>query len=364
MNAPATARVESLESGTAALSKPTTPAQAPPIRAAVLGASGYAGQEFVRLALAHPGVTLAAIGTRDAGGALAASMWAGLGASSVAALPAAVSPEAIPALLESGAADTLVSCLPHGALRALRATHPALDAARWIVDLSSDHRDGRDGYVYGLPEQSRVAIAGATRVANPGCYATAAALALLPAAGTGWLAGPVTISALSGVTGAGRAPELRTSFAELDGNAALYKVGEVHAHLAEMTRALAAAGAATSIAFAPMLAPMARGILLTAWAPLAAPLAPEAAQAAYEARFAGEPFVRVLAAGAWPETRAVRGSNRCDLAVTTVHGGRTLLASAAIDNLVKGAAGQALQNLNLMTGWPETTGLPVDGRPW
>ncbi len=109
---------------------------------------------------------------------------------------------------------------------------------------------------------------------------------------------------------------------------------------------------------------MSRGILLTASAPLANPLAPEAARARWSERYAGEPFVRVLEADAWPETRAVRASNRCDLGVTTVHDGTHLLVTAAIDNLVKGAAGQALQNLNLALGWPETTALSAHGSPW
>jgi N-acetyl-gamma-glutamyl-phosphate reductase len=109
---------------------------------------------------------------------------------------------------------------------------------------------------------------------------------------------------------------------------------------------------------------MARGILLTATAPLASAVSPDEAQAAYRQRFANEPFVRLLEPSQWPETRSVRTSNRCDVAVTTMHGGRTLLATAALDNLVKGAAGQALQNLNLMLGWPEEWGLPVHGSPW
>jgi N-acetyl-gamma-glutamyl-phosphate reductase len=118
------------------------------------------------------------------------------------------------------------------------------------------------------------------------------------------------------------------------------------------------------VAFAPQLAPMSRGILLTAIAPLARAMSAEEAYAAYAERFAHETFVRVLEPGTWPETRLVKASNRCDVAVTTVHGGKTLLATAAIDNLVKGAAGQAIQNLNLVLGWPEGWGLPVHGTPW
>jgi N-acetyl-gamma-glutamyl-phosphate reductase len=175
----------------------------------------------------------------------------------------------------------------------------------------------------------------------------------------------VTVTALSGVSGAGRAPSLRTSFTELDGGAAFYKVGEVHQHVPEMARSFGKlAGMDVPVAFAPQLAPMSRGILLTSIAPLKKPLTPEQAHAAYAERYANEAFVKLLAPGTWPETRLVKGSNRCDIAVTTVHGGRTLLATAAIDNLVKGAAGQAIQNLNLVLGWPESWGLPVHGTPW
>ena len=120
-------------------------------------------------------------------------------------------------------------------------------------------------------------------------------------------------------------------------------------------------GTAIDVAFVPMLAPMARGILLTASAPLDKVVTPEEAHAAYAARYANEAFVRLLEPGTWPETRHVRTSNRCDVAVTTVHGGRTLLATAALDNLVKGAAGQAVQNVNVLFGLDETTGLRLSG---
>ncbi len=334
-------------------------------RIALLGASGYSGQEFARLALGHPGLELTVLCSREHAGRPAATLLPGLDPRAQA-MPSVVDPAALEALLDAHAFDTLVVCLPHGAWRTFAAEHPALAAgtAR-IVDLSSDHREGATGYVYGQPEAFRAAIPAATRIANPGCYPTAATLALLPAIESGWIPGPVMVSALSGVSGAGRAPALRTSFVELDGGAALYRAGETHAHVPEMERTLArVAGHAVPVAFAPQLAPMARGILLTATAALARPIAPAEARAAYLARYAEETFVQVLPEDAWPETRAVRSSNRCDVAVTTVHGGRTLLATAALDNLVKGAAGQAVQNLNLMLGWPEAWGLPVHGSPW
>jgi len=190
-------------------------------------------------------------------------------------------------------------------------------------------------------------------------------LALIPAAEAGLFGGPIAVTALSGASGAGRSPALRHSFVEAEGGAWIYRAGTGHAHVAEVERVLARlAGSSQPLGFTPQVVPMSRGILLTAYAPLSQPVEPDEIRARYAERYAGEPFVRILAPGDWPETRAVRHSNRCDLAVTTLHGGRTLLAAAALDNLVKGAAGQAIQNLNLMCGWAETTGLSSDGSPW
>lgn len=333
-------------------------------RVGLLGASGYAGLEFARLAAAHPGLVLAALFSREHAGQPAGAMipglvapWAGL---------TVHHPDELENVRAGESLDTLVSALPHGALAELVArggsTFPNLTR---VIDLSGDHRDGRDGWSYGLPEAFRSRLSGATRVANPGCYPTATLLALLPALEAGRVAGPVTVSALSGTSGAGRGPALRNSFAELAGGAAFYRVGEVHPHVAEMVRTIGSIGGRRrTVAFAPQLAPMTRGILATVSAPLDRPATPDEIRALYRSRFAAEPFVRLLPDGDWPETRAVRGSNRCDVAVTTVHDGTTLLATTAIDNLVKGAAGQALQNLNLMLGWPETTALPRDGHPW
>ena len=340
-------------------------------RVAVLGASGYSGQEFARLALAHPGLSLAVLASREHAGRPAIELLPGLDPRAVA-LPTVADPKTLVEMLAADVFDTLVCCLPHGAWHALANEHPALAAtpAR-VIDLSSDFRDGSapagdgPGYAYGLPEAFRTVLAGAARVANPGCYPTAATLALLPAAESGWIEEPVMVSALSGVSGAGRSPALKTSFVELEGGASIYKAGIEHQHVAEMERNLARlAGAPVAVGFAPQLAPMSRGILLTASARLTRPVSPEELRAAYLARYQGEPFVRLLEPGAWPETRAVKASNRCDVAVTTLHDGRTLLATAALDNLVKGAAGQAIQNLNLMLGWPESWGLPVHGSPW
>jgi N-acetyl-gamma-glutamyl-phosphate reductase len=334
-------------------------------RIALLGATGYVGQEFARLALSHPGLELAVLCSREHAGRPLSELLPGID-SRLQPLPTFSDPDGLESLLDQGAFDTLVVCLPHGAWVTFANEHPELsERPARIVDLSSDHRDGSSGYVYGLPEAFRRELTQATRVANPGCYPTAATLALLPAAEQDWIAGPIMVSALSGVSGAGRSPALRTSFVELEGGAAIYRAGTEHAHVAEMERNLARlSGSPVEIGFAPQLAPMARGILLTANVALERPVSPEEAHQTYTKRFADEPFVRVLETRKWPETRCVKASNRCDIAVTTMHQGRTLLATAALDNLVKGAAGQAIQNLNLMLGWPENWGLPAHGTPW
>ncbi len=381
MNPPPIPPASTLPAGPGSLVTPEAPPRAPgpaagrdgapePVarvraRIAVMGASGYTGQEFTRLALAHPGLEIIALSSREHAGRPVSELLPGLDPRA-AEVPTVVDAAAVEALVADAAVDTVVACLPHGAWRELVSERPAIAAgpAR-IIDLSSDFRDGGAGYAYGLPEAFRDKIRGATRVANPGCYATAAALALLPAAEARWIEGPVMVSALSGVSGAGRAAQLRTSFVELDGGAALYRVGTEHAHVPEMERTLARlTGAPVAVGFAPQLAPMARGILLTANVALHSAVTPGEARRAYLERYGDEPFVRVLDDGQWPETRTVRTSNRCDIAVTTLHGGRTLLVAASLDNLVKGAAGQAVQNLNLMLGWPENWGLPVHGSPW
>jgi len=338
-------------------------------RVALLGASGYAGLEFLRLARRHPGITITALASREWAGQPASCLAPGFdtGRGEASPFPAIISLEAIADLLGRGTCDTLVSALPHGALAGLVAGNPAwIEAPTRILDLSADWRDESMGFVYGLTEKNRARLHLTPRVANPGCYPTAATLALLPAVEAGWVTGAVMVSALSGVTGAGRRAVLSNSFAELAGSASFYKVGEIHSHVSEMTRNFASYGANTtpSVAFAPQLVPMSRGILATVSTPLSQPIHETLARERYIERYADESFVTVLPAGEWPDTRAVHGTNQVQVAVTTVHCGRTLLATAAIDNLVKGAAGQAIQNLNLMTGWPEATGLDLEARAW
>ncbi len=330
------------------------------LRIAVLGASGYTGAEIVRLALGHPQIEIAALAAGARAGAIMAEVWPHL---ACYPLPPITTVDAI----EWSAIDVVFGCLPHGA----SATLLSGIEGPGIIDLSADFRlRDADTYadwyglahpaparladaVYGLAEYARASLPAARLVACPGCYPTAALLALLPVA---QLIDPgrVTINALSGVSGAGRATKEANLFTELGESAAAYGVGR-HRHMPEIEQELsAAAGHAAIVSFTPHLVPMARGELLTIIVE-GAP-APEL-RAAIGARYAGEPFVHLLPEGVPPSTRMVRGSNHCVLNVFADRvPGRTIIISA-IDNLVKGSSGQAIQSMNLMAGLPETMGL-------
>jgi N-acetyl-gamma-glutamyl-phosphate reductase len=344
----------------------------------ILGATGYTGVELVRILAAHPGAALRALGSRQHAGVPMSRVWPAL---PHVDLGLEAEPDDPRAWVERGV-EVVFAALPHGAFAERAAAW--VEAGLRVVDLSADFRlrdageyERRYGRVhpapgllpraaYGLTEWRRDELLDATLVANPGCYATAVLLAVLPAVAAGWWSGaPIVANALSGVTGAGRGPTLATHFVECGNGAAPYKVGEEHAHLGEMRQAIGrespAAGA--EIVFNPHLVPMARGIVASVAVPLAAPLDLDSARAAYAARYADEPCVQLLDGDLLPETRHVRGSNRCDLAVRVAAGGRLLLVFAALDNLQKGAAGQAVQNWNRMQGWDETTGLSLAGWP-
>jgi N-acetyl-gamma-glutamyl-phosphate reductase len=327
------------------------------IRAAVAGASGYAGGELLRLVAGHPELDLvAATAHTQAGTALAsvhphlAGLDLTLGATDAATL---------------GDADLIFLALPHGESAALAAQLPA---AVKIVDLGADFRlrdpaaweryyggPHAGTWTYGLPELpgQRSRIAASQRVANTGCYAAAITLALAPLIRSG-VAQPedVVVVAASGASGAGRAAKPHLLATEVMGDLTPYKVG-AHQHVPEIKQATGAA----SLSMTPVLAPMPRGILAT----VTARPATGDARAALREAYADEPFVRVLPEGAWPHTGATAGSNACHLQVTTdVDSGRIVVVSA-LDNLGKGAAGQAVQCANLMLGLPETAGLSAYG---
>jgi N-acetyl-gamma-glutamyl-phosphate reductase len=211
--------------------------------------------------------------------------------------------------------------------------------------------------VYGLPELHRDQIACAGLVANPGCYATSAILGLWPLARAGWLDGRVIVDGKSGVSGAGRKPSLATSFVEANENVTPYNIGYAHRHIAEMEQELAAPARTTpEIVFSPHLLPVSRGILSTIYVALQDGVDEQDVRRLFAAAYEGEPFVDLLPAGQTATLRHVVGSNRCALGLACTPGG-VLVVTSAIDNLLKGASGQAVQNMNLMLGLDERAGL-------
>ena len=342
------------------------------VTAAVAGASGYAGGELLRLLAGHPDLEV---------GQLSAATNAGRALGEVH--PHLVSLAERPLLPLTGApddpalagADVVFLALPHGASASIVA---ALPEAVAVVDLGADFRlreagdwasfyDGEHAgsWPYGLPELAgaRPAISSAHRVANPGCYPTAVILALAPLlAGALIEAQDVVVVAASATTGAGRGVKPHLLGSEVMGDLSAYKVGGRHQHTPEITQALtAAAGSKVTLSFTPVLAPMPRGILATCTARLRPGTRPDAVRDLLNAAYGAEPFVTVLPEGQWPHTAATLGSNSCHIqAAVDVAAGRVVVV-AAIDNLGKGAAGQAVQNANLMLGFPETAGLSADG---
>lgn len=335
----------------------------------IAGASGYAGGELLRLVLGHPELQLGpmAAGNR-AGHPVTAThpQLVSLAGQSFVATDADTLAQA----------DLVLMALPHGESAALVA---ALAADLPIVDLGADFRLADGGawdryygstphagaWPYGLPELpgQRQRLADAIRVANPGCYATAVALSLAPLLAAG-LVDPadIVVVAASGTSGAGRKATESLLGSEVMGSMSPYKVGGVHQHTPEMEQALAgAAGEPVTMLFTPTLAPMPRGILATCTARTAPGVDEATLRDALHAAYDPEPFVHVLPAGRMPSTAATLGSNSVHLQVAAdPHSGRTTVI-AAEDNLVKGAAGQALQNANRILGLPEALGLPVNG---
>ena len=332
------------------------------IRVGVLGASGYSGRELCALVAGHPHCTLA-FATANAQRGTTLRVRAG-GRMHDIPLVAAES-------VDLGSADLIFAALPHGASAEWVAK--ALAAGARVVDLSSDLRPGHGGVShglpagvpadapYGLPELFREPVRGARVVANPGCYATSILMALAPLARAGLIApgGLVSIAAASGVSGAGASPKLEYLFAEVTENFRAYGVGNSHRHLFEMRDTMARLGADCDLLFTPHLLPVDRGILSTITVPLAAPLPDGDALAPFRAMYADEPFVEITPD--LPALADVQHRNVVRLSARVPSGVRTptLLVFSAIDNLVKGAAGQAMQNANLMFGFPETAGLPL-----
>jgi N-acetyl-gamma-glutamyl-phosphate reductase len=332
------------------------------------GASGYAGGELLRLLLGHPGLELGALAAGASAGAPVTALHPGLHALAGRTF-AATDPAAL------AEADLVFLALPHGESAALVAQLPA---GTKVVDLGADFRladpaawAGYYGgphagtWTYGLPELAgqRAAVAASTRVANPGCYATSVILGLAPLLAAGLVEpADVVVVGASGTSGAGRKATDALLASTVAGAVSAYRAGGAHQHTPEMEQALsAAAGQAVTLSFTPLLAPMPRGILSTCTARLAPGIGTADLRDALAAAYADEPFVHLMAPGLWPSTKATAGSNAAVLAAAAdTHAGRAVV-TVAIDNLGKGAAGQALQNANLVLGLPETLGLSCTG---
>lgn len=338
------------------------------LQVGIVGATGYTGFELVRLLRAHPAAEIAWLTSESYAGQRLNDVFPCPWDYPLRSLDAAPLAEA----------DVVFLCLPHAA------SMPAVAAVRAAgvraVDLSADfrlrdplvyqrwyshrHTEPRllDEAVYGLPELHRRAIAAAGLVANPGCYATSVILGLWPLARAGWLTGQVIADSKSGVSGAGRKPSLTTSFVEANENLSPYNIGYAHRHIAEMEQELGGGRngqqeAPWRVVFSPHLLPVSRGILSTLYVTLPSDVDEDAVRAAYAWAYSGEPFVQLLPPGKAATLQHVVHSNRCAIGLTCVPGASTLIVTSAIDNLLKGASGQAAQNMNVMFGLDETLGL-------
>ena len=315
----------------------------------VLGASGYAGRELCTLIARHPRFALTFATANEQRG-------------QTVRLGGAPVTFAGPEDADLAGAAIVFCALPHGT--SLPWVRKARSAGAKVVDLSSDLRPGHGGLAvpYGMPElsaEARCAIRGADVVANPGCYPTSILLALAPLLSAGLVlpGASIVANSASGVSGAGNSPKRELLFAEVTDDFRAYGVANTHRHLVEMQATLAAFGTDADLVFTPHLLPVARGILSTITVPLSEPLTDPIER--YRAAFANEPFVEIR--DAQPTLRDVVHRNVVAMTATMIAGTRqpTLLVTSVIDNLVKGAAGQAIQNANLMCGLEECVGLPA-----
>ncbi|HUW98846.1 MAG TPA: N-acetyl-gamma-glutamyl-phosphate reductase [Acidiferrobacter sp.] len=332
----------------------------------VIGGAGYTGSELLRILSRHPQVKITAITSRAEAGKPVASLFPSLRGHT----DLCFSDPADDGVLR--ACDVVMSATPNGI--AMMQAPGLLAAGVRLIDIAADFRikdiavwerwygmahncpDLVAEAVYGLPEMYRDAISSARLVANPGCYPTAVQLGFLPLIENDLVdLSSLMAAAVSGVSGAGRSPHVPTLFAEASESVKAYNVGG-HRHQPEIAQGLAhMAQKPVDFVFVPHLVPMIRGIHATLYGRLKDPMVD--LQALYESRYRDEPFVDVLPAGSHPETRTVRGTNLCRIAVHKPKGSDKVIVLSAIDNLTKGASGQAVQNLNLMCGFEETMGL-------
>ncbi|HEY3309185.1 MAG TPA: N-acetyl-gamma-glutamyl-phosphate reductase [Desulfuromonadaceae bacterium] len=338
------------------------------LNVAIVGASGYTGLELIRILYCHPEVAVTCLTSEQSAGKRISDIFPSLRGRCDLVL------ENLEPVRVAEKADIIFTALPHKA--AMEVVPTFLKLGKIVIDLSADYRlsDAKvygEWYephlnpsnlkkaVYGLPEIRRAKIKGAKLVANPGCYPTSIILGLAPLLKKGLIdtRGIIADSA-SGVSGAGRSAKVDSLYCEVNDGFKAYGVGGLHRHTPEIEQELSLlAGEKLTITFTPHLVPMDRGILSTIYAMPKAATTTEKLVKLYQQFYDGEPFVRVLPAGSLPSTAFVRGSNFCDIApVVDTRSGRIIILSA-IDNLVKGASGQAVQNLNLVCGFPENLGL-------
>jgi N-acetyl-gamma-glutamyl-phosphate reductase len=366
------------------------------IKIGIIGATGYTGLELLRLLSRHPAAQIVWLTSESSAGQRLGDLFA---------VPPALGERPLVRLEEAdlAAADLVFCCLPHVAAQGPVAA--ARTAAAKVIDLSADFRL-RDaaiyeawyghphtqrgllaGAVYGLPELHRAAIAGASLVANPGCYPTSVILGLAPLAKAGWLTGPIIADSKSGISGAGRQLSLKTHFVEANENLSPYSIGRAHRHLVEMEQEIGrlvdwangqkakgkgqrADGESPisntqypisapqwQLIFSPHLVPVNRGILSTIYVNLPEGATEGAVRERYAGMYADEPFVYLLKPGQVATLAHTVGTNYCAIGLTFVPGTQVLIITASLDNLIKGASGQAVQNMNVMFGLNEMLGL-------
>ncbi|HZV80695.1 MAG TPA: N-acetyl-gamma-glutamyl-phosphate reductase [Geobacteraceae bacterium] len=340
------------------------------LKVAVVGASGYTGIELVRLLHAHPEAAVTCVTSEQSAGKRLSDVFPAVRSRYDVIL------ENLEPVRVAEKADLIFTALPHKA--AMEVVPTFLAMGKQVVDLSADYRlhdplvygkwyephlnpELLERAVYGLPEIRREDIAGADLVANPGCYPTSIILGLAPLLKNG-LIDPSTIIAdsKSGVSGAGRSAKVDSLYCEVNEGFKAYGVGGVHRHIPEIEQELSLlAGSNVVISFTPHLVPMDRGILSTVYAMPASSVTTDRLLEIYHDHYDGEAFVRVLPSGQFPSTAYVRGSNFCDIGVTVDQRSGRIIVVTAIDNLVKGASGQAVQNMNILAGLPENMGLEL-----
>jgi len=338
------------------------------LKVAIVGASGYTGVELLRILYTHPEAAVTCVTSEQNAGKRISEVFPSLRDRCDLVL------ENLEPVRVAGKADFIFTALPHKA--AMEVVPTFIKLGKRVVDLSADYRlqDAREyalwyephlnplllkQAVYGLPELKRAKIAESELVANPGCYPTSVILGLAPLLKKKLVdISTIIADSKSGVTGAGRSAKVDNLFCEVNDGFKAYGVGGAHRHIPEIEQELShLAGKKVTISFTPHLVPMDRGILSTIYASPVKPVTTPELLKLYADFYKGEPFVRVLPAGCFPSTAHVRGSNFCDIGLTVdSRTGRVIIVSA-IDNLVKGASGQAVQNMNIMNGFPENLGL-------